>query len=134
MFDTFINVPTVDQISHADLEQGENFVYHKQMAPADIIDGVKYVVMETVYGEATYVEFMLQLWLADNKNSTLKERQMAEFNFPCRLPNQSKDGYFKFVKHAKFECLKPDGSAKWERRRGKILKMGLGLFYSENII
>lgn len=83
--------------------------------------------METIFDEGTFVEFMPQLWLVSNKNCALKQRDLAQFYFPRRSQQQSKDTYLRLLKQAKFMCLKPQDDGKWELRKGRILKMNLGL-------
>ncbi len=89
---------------------------------------IKYTVMETISPCGTYVEFMPQVWLIPPKNKTLqhKERDNVKFLFPRRLPQQSKDSFIKFVKHAKFNGTPPERNEKWELRDGRILKMDIG--------
>lgn len=95
---------------------------------------IQYAVMETSDDDGTYVEFMPQVWLAPSKNSPLKQRDLAQFFFPVRLQRQSKDAYLRFLKQAKFMCMKPQGDGKWEIREGRILKLGLGRILYFNVI
>lgn len=88
---------------------------------------IQYAVVETNDDEGVYVEFLPQLWLVQTKDCTLKQRDLAQFYFPRRLQQQSKDSYFRFLKQAKFICLKPQDDGKWETKNGRILKLGLGL-------
>lgn len=88
---------------------------------------VDYTVIEINEADSTYVQFLPHLWLVQPANSMLMERDVVKFFFPLRLKNQSKDSYCKFVKHAKFICMKPENDGKWELRDGRILKMGLGV-------
>lgn len=85
---------------------------------------IQYSVIETNDDEGTYVEFMPQLWLVNN--STLKQRDIAQFYFPIRAQQQSKDSYMRFLKQAKFMCMKPQDDGKWELRQGRVLKLDLG--------
>lgn len=91
---------------------------------------VLYTVVETTENNATYVEFMPQLWLIpDIKKAEVREREFTKFYFPRRSPGQSKDKYQKFVKHAKFICMRPEDDGNWEKKQGRILKLGLGLYF-----
>ncbi len=101
----------------------------------NVNNNVDYTVVETIENDSAYVQFLPHIWLVQLANSKklLAERDVVNFYFPSRMKNQSKDNYFKFVKHAKFICMTPENNGKWELRSGRILKMGLGLL-SEKII
>lgn len=69
---------------------------------------VEYCVIETKEADETYVEFLPQLWLISDKKCGLKERDNTRFYFPLRSPQQTKDSFFKFLKHAKFVCMQSE--------------------------
>ncbi|XP_037050729.1 uncharacterized protein LOC119084768 [Bradysia coprophila] len=85
-----------------------------------------YVIIETVESGEIYVQFIPHVWLfAHKKNVAIKPRDTAKFYFPRRLPNQTKDKFMKFTKHAKFVCTVPENNDQWDCREGRVLKIGL---------
>lgn len=94
----------------------------------ETLAGTDFAVIETVRTNAdVVVEFIPHIWLRPAKNKTIKVRETAKCYYPRRKDNQNRDQYLKHLKHAKFECLKPENDNTWDLLDCKVLKIEIGM-------